>query len=137
MDVYKSEEDVERQKLPVAWTTRLLLRFWPRIGIRRIMRVFGVDGKQAERVHEVFRRLGTVDLFPLESGSRGFVLVLDRQIALYFYQDGDAFAYDGFEIGEYEKGDVRLFDRLPVRKPFDDSQTLMRCERDEGEEPFS
>ena len=40
------------------------------------------------------------------------MLVIDQKDALYFYQDGDHFSYDGCEIGEYEKGEVTIFDNL-------------------------
>ena len=40
------------------------------------------------------------------------MIVIDRSTALYFYQDSDHFKYDGFEIGEYEKGDVTIFDNF-------------------------
>ncbi|MFH1990390.1 MAG: hypothetical protein ABIJ19_00855, partial [Patescibacteria group bacterium] len=51
-----------------------------------------------------------IDILPSESGLRGFVVVLDRKTAIYFYQDGDHFVYDGFEMGRYDKGDVTIFD---------------------------
>lgn len=66
--------------------------------------------KEISKVHEELSETGRVDIFPSESGKRGFVLILDRKRAFYFYQDGDHFFYDGCEVGEYEKGEVTIFD---------------------------
>lgn len=60
----------------------------------------------------MFATAKRVDIFPLTSGERGFVLMLNKNTALYFYQDGDHFIYDGFEVGEYDGGDVTIFDHL-------------------------
>jgi hypothetical protein len=37
-------------------------------------------------------------------------MVLDQTTALFFYQEDDYFKYDGFEIGEYQVGEVSVFD---------------------------
>ena len=44
--------------------------------------------------------------------NRGLIITLDQKFTLWFFQDGDHFVYDGFEIGEYEKGDVTIFDSI-------------------------
>ncbi|MBI4120007.1 MAG: hypothetical protein HY454_00935 [Parcubacteria group bacterium] len=94
----------------VDFWTRFLLRVLPLQGIRRLSRRLGVDPDVADKAHALFENIEKVDLVPLQSGQRGFQLILDQSTALYFYQDGDHFKYDGFEMGEYEKGDVTVFD---------------------------
>ena len=93
--------------------TSLLLRFSPIRGFKRLNTKLGVKNDKFDKAHELFSNTKSIDIFPLSSASgRGFVIVIDRNTALYFYQDGDHFKYDGFEMGEYEKGDVTIFDQL-------------------------
>ncbi len=82
------------------------MRFWA-----KKMRI---ENMVFDKLHEVFSQSKTIDLFPLNSVEygRGFMLVLDRETALYFYQDSEHFKYDGFEMGHYEVGDVTIFDNL-------------------------
>src|SRR3989344_4909754 len=71
---------------------------------------FDFDPDVADRAHELFKKSERIDIAPSKSGLRGFQLIIDGSTALYFYQDGDHFVYDGFEGGEYGKGDVTIFD---------------------------
>lgn len=95
----------------VSFWTRLLLRFWPLAGIKNLSRELGVDPELAEQAHKAFENTKRIDLVPSASGGRGFQIIIDRSTSLYFYQDGDHFVYDGFENGEYKKGDVTIFDK--------------------------
>ncbi len=72
----------------------------------------GANDKLLNRLHEAFAEVNRVDMVPLRA-NRGFMLILEGKISLWFYQDGDHFKYDGFEIGEYDKADVTIFDNLP------------------------
>lgn len=94
----------------VSWWTRVLLRISPLRGIKRLSRDLGVDPDAADKAHKLFEETKRIDIIPSKSGSRGFQLIIDGSTALYFYQDGDHFVYDGWETGKYEKGDVTLFD---------------------------
>jgi hypothetical protein len=94
----------------VSFWTRLLLRIAPLAGIKRLSRELGVDPDAAEKAHRAFQDTERIDIVPAKSGGRGFQIILDGSTALYFYQDGDHFVYDGFENGTYEKGDVTVFD---------------------------
>lgn len=96
----------------VDFWTRLFLRIAPRRGIERLSRKMGVDPDMAARAHALFANAQKVDVIPFESGEGGFKFILNRSTALYFYQDGDHFVYDGWETGEYEKGEVTIFDHL-------------------------
>jgi len=72
---------------------------WVRLKLKKI---FGL--------HEELAKNKRVDISPTSGGGRGFIIVLDQKTSFYFYQDGDHFIYDGCEMGEYEKGDVTVFD---------------------------
>jgi len=91
---------------------RLMLRLNPIIGFKMLNKKLGIKNNTFNKAHEVFSGIERVDIFPAADGSRGFILVLNKKTALYFYQDGDHFVYDGFEIGEYDGGDVTIFDGL-------------------------
>lgn len=90
--------------------TRILLRISPLRGIKRLSRRLGLNQDFADKAHEVFVETTRIDIVPSSSGVRGFQLIINGNTALYFNQDGDHFVYDGFEIGEYEKGEVTIFD---------------------------
>ena len=49
-----------------------------------------------------------IDIVPLGPGSQGFQFIIDSSTSLYFYQDGDHFVYDGYEMGQYGKGEVTI-----------------------------
>src|SRR3989344_7336276 len=90
--------------------TRILLRISPLHGVKRLSRQLGIDTDFADKTHEVFENTERIDIIPSSSGTRGFQIIIDGHTALYFNQDGDCFTYDGFEVGEYKKGDVTIFD---------------------------
>lgn len=102
------DDELAVRRLP--WYRRIFLRLFPHAFFRRQAQHLKADGTLYRRAHEALAKVERVDLFPSASGQRGFLLVLDRTTALYFYQDGDHFVYDGFEIGEYEPGDVTVLD---------------------------
>ena len=65
---------------------------------------------------QLFRKAERIDLIPSASGERGFILILNKTIAFYFYQEHDHFRYDGFETGEYDRGEVTIFDHFRSRE---------------------
>lgn len=93
---------------------RILLRFFPNLMFKRFAKRHGIEKVVFDKLHEIFADTNRIDIFPLSGGggSRGFMIVIDRKTALYFYQDHDHFKYDGFEMGEYGDGDVTIFDRI-------------------------
>lgn len=97
----------------ITWLDKFLLKFWPSLEMKRMAKTMKIDNIIFDKLHEVFANTKRIDLFPLnpEMG-RGFMLVLNKQTALYFYQDGNHFIYDGFEMGEYNEGEVTIFDHL-------------------------
>ncbi len=93
-----------------------LLRFAPFFTLKHLARKMGVAGSKLEQANKLFFNSQRIDIFPSNSRERGFILILDCKLALFFDQDGDHFIYDGFEVGEYEKGDVTVFDRCQSSK---------------------
>ncbi|MEX0877792.1 MAG: hypothetical protein WDZ40_02955 [Candidatus Spechtbacterales bacterium] len=96
----------------VSWSTRFLLTFWPKKGIIKLTRELGLNPDQMNKAESLFRNTKRIDIIPSQTVQRGFQIILDSSTALYFYQDGDRFIYDGAEVGEYEKGDVTIFDHI-------------------------
>jgi len=99
-------------KIKVNWLTKMLLKFWPKLAMKQMAKKMKIENPLFDKFHEAFSKTKRIDIFPSGSGGRGFMIVIDRKTALYFYQDGDHFVYDGFEMGEYEKGDVTIFDGI-------------------------
>ncbi|MFH1162362.1 MAG: hypothetical protein V1696_03790 [Candidatus Jorgensenbacteria bacterium] len=102
-----------RKEIKISWYTRLLLKLWPRAAITFLARQQGIKNSPFGPLHDIFSGVERVDIVPYQPGSRGFMIILDRHTALYFNQNGNHFAYDGFEVGEYSGGDVTIFDNLP------------------------
>src|ERR1700679_3939758 len=103
----------ELKKTKVSWVTRALLAVAVPWGLGRLARELGGSGvEMSKKAHSFFEGTGRVDVAPLRSELRGFQIVIDNMLSLYFIQDGDHFAYDGFEMGLYEDGDVTIFDPL-------------------------
>lgn len=102
-----------KKEIKISWYTRLLLKLWPRAAIAFLARQQGIEDSPFGPLHDIFSGVGRVDIVPYQSGSRGFMIILNRHTALYFNQDSDHFTYDGFEVGKYDGGDVTIFDKLP------------------------
>jgi len=100
------------KELHMTWFDRMLLKMRPQMFFHRFARHMGIRNPSYSKAHELFDKVERIDLFPLNSNSRGFMIVLDGNTSLWFCQNGDHFEYDGFEMGEYEKGDVTVFDSL-------------------------
>ena len=59
---------------------------------------------------EAFSKTKRIDVFPLGSQEgKGFMLVLDREVALYFCVKNNQFIYDGFEVGCFLAGGTGVF----------------------------
>jgi hypothetical protein len=99
--------------LKINWFTKILMRFAPKTFLLFAAKKQGIKPQRIDYAMKLFGGNSRVDIHPLPSQSgRGFIVILDNKLSLYFYQDGDHFYYDGCEMGEYEKGDVTIFDRL-------------------------
>lgn len=98
----------------VSWFTRTLLAVALPWGLGRLAKELGGPGIElSKKAHALFVDAQRVDIIPSRSDLRGFQVVIDSTLSLFFVQDSDHFVYDGFEIGRpYEAGDVTLFDGL-------------------------
>ena len=100
----------DMSRLNLSWWEKLKLKYFPMSFLFDQAKDRGA-GKILDKPHEAFTKAKTVELIPI-AAARGFIIVIDRKISFWFYQDGDHFKYDGFEIGEYDKGDVTIFDKI-------------------------
>ena len=99
------------EKSNVSWFTRLLLSLSLTWGMGRLAKELGAPcAEMSKKANAIFAKVGRVDIVPSQANLRGFRIVLDNVLSLYFSQDGDHFIYDGFEMGFYEDGDVTVFD---------------------------
>ncbi len=105
------EEFEEFEKFKPAWYVRLLMRFAPKIFLRFAARKQGLDDRKVKYATKLFESANRIDITPLPSrNGRGFIICLDNKLSIFFYQENDHFYFDGLEIGEYENGDVTVFD---------------------------
>ena len=112
-DLPEGEHNLEEKKdKKVSLLIRILLRLWPQKGLTHLAREFGMNPKSMEKANNLFSKVKRIDIIPSASTERGFQIILDKSTALYFYQDDDHFIFDGSEVGEYEGGDVTIFDHL-------------------------
>ena len=94
----------------INWFNKLLIRFAPKAFFHLATKKQGINPKDINYAMTLFDNK-KVDIFPLSGqGGRRFIIILDNKMSLYFYQNGSCFKFDGFEIGEYKKGDVTIFD---------------------------
>lgn len=91
---------------------RLLIKVLPKLFFRKVAAEQGIGSDLPELAEKLFRKAKRIDFQPLSGGQRGLVIFIDQKFSVWFYQDGDHFIYDGFEIGEYDKGEVTVFDNL-------------------------
>ena len=105
-----SEEAEEDFKLP--WHKKLLIKLSPKLLMKAHARKLDLSGDFIEYAEKLFANK-KIHIEPLHgTGGRGFIICIDNKLTLWFYQDSDCFKYDGFEIGEYDDGEVTVFDRL-------------------------
>lgn len=109
------EKDESENKSKVTWLDKVLLKIWPSLEMRRLAKRMKINNIIFDRLHDIFNKTEKIDIFPARGNERGFIIVLERQTALFFYQNGDHFEYDGFEMGKYVRGDVTIFDHLRNR----------------------
>lgn len=98
-------------KLPLG--QRVLIKLCPKMFMRKMAKSMGVKDILFDKAHELFSRVERIDLFPRGGADgRALTMILDNKTALFFYQEGDHFKYDGYEMGEYEKGEITVFDDI-------------------------
>ncbi len=101
----------DMSRLNLNWWQKFKLKYFPMSFLSGYAKEMGVEGGITDKLDKVFRSAETVDIVPTSVG-RGFIVTINRKASFWFYQDGDHFKYDGYEIGEYDKADVTIFDKL-------------------------
>lgn len=105
-------QDDEMQPISIPWHQKLLMKFAPRSFFSLFMKKQGIDDAAIDHAYGLFQNK-KIHLQPLSGQrGRGFIISLDNKMTLWFFQNGDHFTFDGFEIGEYADGDVTLFDGM-------------------------
>lgn len=109
----ETEELNEFEKFDAPWHMRLMMRIAPKIFIWYTARRQKLNPNKIDYAFKLFEGAKRIDIQSLPSRTgRGFVIYIDNELSLHFYQKGDTFYFDGFEMGEYENGDVQVFDNL-------------------------
>ena len=96
----------------IHWSTKLFIKFFPQTFLKFSARKQGIDPRKLDWADKLFADCQRIDIQPTSGGSRGFILTLDNKLTLWFFQDGDHFTFDGYEMGEYDSGEVTDFDQL-------------------------
>jgi len=98
--------------LDISWKHRLALKFFPGMYMKYRAREIDVKPGKIDAAMKLFDDAKRIDLFPLSpKAGRGFLIILDQKFSLWFFQEGDHFKFDGYEMGEYEKGNVTVLDK--------------------------
>lgn len=92
--------------------TKLFLKFFPKTFLKFAASKQGIDDKKLDYADKLFGNCKRIDIQPLSGKNRGFIITLDNKLSLWFFQDGDSFKFDGYEVGEYDNGEITVFDGL-------------------------
>jgi hypothetical protein len=104
------------KKNEITFFDRLFLKYCPDFAMRRYAKKMGIKDIVFDKAHQMFLGAKRIDFFPSVTG-RGLIIVIDLKTTLFFYQEGDHFTYDGYEMGKYNKGDVAVFDGIKKVPP--------------------
>ncbi|MDP3066926.1 MAG: hypothetical protein Q8N08_09345, partial [Methanobacteriaceae archaeon] len=73
--------------LKINWFTKILMRFAPRNFLFYAAKKQGIEPQKIDYAMKLFGENSRVDIHPLSSqGGRGFIVILDNKLSLYFYQ---------------------------------------------------
>ena len=96
----------------INWLIKLLIILLPKRFLQWEAWRRGVAPERLRYAEHLFAGCKRIDIQPLCGQTRGFILFLDSRFSIWFFQDGDHFTFDGYEVGEYGAGEVTVFDRL-------------------------
>lgn len=97
---------------------KILMRIWPTAFVKSVAWRKGCSPSLI-RYGDLLFEGASVGIVPTKTGGRGFRIILNNKLCLYFYQDGKHFKYDGWEVGEYEDGDITVFDYQRIKAACD------------------
>lgn len=104
----------DEKTFSIPWYKQLFFMISPGFLYAKYIRGQKYANRKFDDIMSVFEDK-RVDFLPgLESGFRGFRLVLDRNTSLEFIQNGDHFEFDTYinSVPEYPKGNVTIFDDI-------------------------
>ncbi|MFA6536843.1 MAG: hypothetical protein WCT18_00415 [Patescibacteria group bacterium] len=104
-DLDQEELEIKENSKIIPWWQRFLMKFFPKYFFKIYADKINVNSDDIELSSNLFENK-KIHIQPLSGGSRGFILTLDNKLTLWFYQNGNHFEYDGFEMGEYEDLDI-------------------------------
>jgi len=96
----------------ISWLDKLWLTLFPDSFLKSAIKKQGLDSRKLDWAVWLLGGSKRIDLSRTAGPGRGFILTLDNKLSLFFYQDGDHFSFDGYEIGDYENGQVTIFDSI-------------------------
>lgn len=92
-------EPGDMSRLDFPWYKKLLLKFFPHVFMRLEASKLGLDDDMIDNAEHLFAGK-KIHIQPLSGVSgRGFIIFVDNKMSFWFFQDGDHFVYDGFEMG--------------------------------------
>ena len=111
---FKELDENSISKSKVGWLTKTLMRMLLPWTMKRFVTELNAAGiALSKKATALFQDVDRIDIIPIRAVDvRGFQIILDNMVALYFCQEGDRFVYDGFELGPQEEGDITVFDGL-------------------------
>lgn len=98
--------------MKINWLTKLYIKLFPKQFLKQAVKENKGNPQRIDYAEKLFAGCKRIDIKPLSGNSRGFIITLDNNFSLWFFQDGDTFVYDGFETGEYTDGEITVFDGL-------------------------
>ena len=100
----------DMSNLDIPWYKKMILKFFPHLFLKWHAGHMNIDDKMISYAQNLFADK-KIHIQPLSGVSgRGFIIFVDNKISFWFFQDENHFVYDGFEMGEYDDGDVTVFD---------------------------
>ena len=109
LEQFCEENNMEKIELP--WHQKLMMKFAPLMFLKKSARQMKIDDKMIDRAMNLFDGR-KIKIEKSAGDQRGFILIIDNKLSLWFYQDGDSFKFDGYEMGPYDEwGDITVFDK--------------------------
>jgi len=102
----------DTSRLGIPWYHKLLLKVAPSLFMKVWASSMDLDYKKVDSAYKLFHD-AKIHIQPLSGiTGRGFIVFIDNKLSLWFNQNGDHFKYDGYEMGEYDGGEVTVFDAI-------------------------
>lgn len=64
----------------------------------------GLNPDVVDTAQTLFGDATRIDLITMHTSKKGFILIINQRLSLWFYKRGTGYVYDGHEIGPYDQG---------------------------------